>query len=130
MSRKSILVWMYLCRAPRYFRTKFHSESLIPSLVCKVWKVLVNSRTAWPPLLPQCGPSHVLVLISSNRVILFLYRIHKNIPSGIDPIYSRFLYGAFLPVSFPLMLDMGERFKECEGDLFPIEKIMNREITF
>jgi hypothetical protein len=48
MSRKSISVWMYLCRAPRYFRTKCHSESLIPILVCKVWKVLVNSGTAWP----------------------------------------------------------------------------------
>jgi hypothetical protein len=48
MSRKSISVWMYLCRAPRYFKTKCHSESLIPSLVCKVWKVLVNSETAWP----------------------------------------------------------------------------------
>jgi hypothetical protein len=48
ISRKSISVWMYLCRAPRYFRTKCHSESLIPSLVRKVWKVLVNSGTAWP----------------------------------------------------------------------------------
>jgi hypothetical protein len=48
MSRKSISVWMYLCRAPRYFRTRFHSKSLIPSLVRKVWKLLVNSRTAWP----------------------------------------------------------------------------------
>jgi hypothetical protein len=130
MSRKSILVWMYLCRAPWYFRTKCHSESLIPSLVCKVWKVLVNSRTAWPSLFPQCGPSHVLVLIVANKVILFLYHIHKKIPSGIGPIYSRLLYGTFLPVSFPPMFDMGERFKECEGDIFPVEKIMNREITF
>jgi hypothetical protein len=47
MSRKSISVWMYLCRAPWYFRTKCRSESLIPSLVRKVWKILVNFRTAW-----------------------------------------------------------------------------------
>jgi hypothetical protein len=82
------------------------------------------------PLLPQCGPSHVLVLIVANRVILFLYRIHKKIPSGLDPIYSRLLCGTFLLVSFPPMFDMGESFKECEGDIFPVEKIMNREITF
>jgi hypothetical protein len=66
MSRKSISVWMYLCRAPRYFRTKCRSESLIPSLVCKVWKVLVNSRTTWPLSCLQCGPSHVLVLMLAN----------------------------------------------------------------
>jgi hypothetical protein len=48
ISRKSISVWMYLCRAPQYFRTKCHSESLIPILVHKVWKVLVNSGTSWP----------------------------------------------------------------------------------
>jgi hypothetical protein len=82
------------------------------------------------PLLPQCGPSHVLVLIVANRVILFLYRIHKKIPSGLGPIYSRLLCGTLLPVSFPPMFDMGERFKECEGDLLPIEKMVNREITF
>jgi hypothetical protein len=82
------------------------------------------------PLLPQCGPSHVLVLIVANRVILFLYRIHKKIPSGIGPIYSRLLCGTFLPVSFPPMFDMRESFKECEGDLFFVGKIVNREITF
>jgi hypothetical protein len=129
MSRKSISVWMYLCRAPRYFRTKCHSKSLIPILVHKVWKILVNYETSWA-LLMQCGPSHVLVLIVANRLILFLYRIHKKIPSGIDPIYSRLLYGTFLPVSFPPMFDMRESFKECEGDILFVEKIVNREITF
>ena len=82
------------------------------------------------PLLLQCGPSHVLVLIVANRVILFLYCIHKKIPSGIGPIYSRILYGNLLPVSFPPMFDMRESFKECEGDLFFVEKVANREITF
>jgi hypothetical protein len=82
------------------------------------------------PLLPQCGPSHVLVLIVANRVILFLYCIHKKIPSGIGPIYSRLLCGTLLPVSFPPMFDMRESFKECEGDLFFVGKIVNREITF
>jgi hypothetical protein len=64
------------------------------------------------PLLSQCGLSHVLVLMVANKVILFLYRIHKKIPSGLDPIYSRLLHGIFLPVSFPPMFDMGESFKE------------------
>jgi hypothetical protein len=82
------------------------------------------------PLLPQCGPSHVLVLIVANRVILFLYRIHKKIPSGIDLIYSRLLYGTLLPVNFPPMFDMRESNKECEGDIFFVRKIVNREITF
>jgi hypothetical protein len=69
------------------------------------------------------GPSHVLVFIVSKRVILFLYHIHKTIPSGFDPIYSKLLYGNFILVSFPPMFDMGESPKECEGDLFPLEKL-------
>jgi hypothetical protein len=82
------------------------------------------------PLLPQCGPSHVLVLIVANRVILFLYCIHKKILSGIDPIYSRLICWTLLPVSFPPMFDIRESFKECKGDLFFVTKIVNREITF
>jgi hypothetical protein len=82
------------------------------------------------PLLLQCGASHVLVLIVAKRVIFFLYRIHKKIPSGLGPIYSILLCGNLLPVSFSPMFDMGGIFKECEGDIFPVEKIMNKEITF
>jgi hypothetical protein len=82
------------------------------------------------PFLLQCGPYHVLVLIVSNKVILFLYRIHKKIPSGLDPIYSRLLCGTFILVSFPPMFDMGGSLKECEGDLFLVGEIMNKEITF
>jgi hypothetical protein len=77
------------------------------------------------PLLLQFGPSHVLVLIVSNRVILLLYRIHKKISSGINPIYFRLLYGTLLPISFPPMFDLGESFKECEGDLFFVRKFVN-----
>jgi hypothetical protein len=61
---------------------------------------------------------------------LFLNHIHEKISSGFGPIYSRLLYGTFLPVSFPPMFDMGERPKECEGDLFPVKKFVNKEITF
>jgi hypothetical protein len=91
--------------------------------ISEIWNCLA-------PLLLQCGPSHLLVLIVANRVILFLYRIHKKIPSGLDPIYSRLLCGTLLPISFPPMFDMGESFKECEGDIFSVGKIVNREITF
>ena len=59
-------------------------------------------------LLPHSGPSHVLVFIVINRVVLFLDHIHKKIPIGLDPIYSRFLRGTLLLVSFPPMFDMGE----------------------
>jgi hypothetical protein len=48
--------------------------------------------------------------------------IHKKVPSGLGPIYSIFLYGTFLPVSFPPIFDMGEILEECEGDSFPIRK--------
>jgi hypothetical protein len=81
------------------------------------------------PLLTECGPSHVLVIIVSNRVILLLDGIHKRVPSGIDPKYSRILCGFFLTVSLPPMFDKGECFKECKGDIFPIGKFVDREIN-
>jgi hypothetical protein len=81
-------------------------------------------------LLMQRGPSHLLVIIITNRVILLLDHIHKKISSGIDPIYSRLLCGNFLPESFPPMFDMGEIFKEDKGHIFLVRKIVNREITF
>jgi hypothetical protein len=82
------------------------------------------------PLSPQCGPSHALVVIVTNKVILFIDHIHKKISSGFDPIYFRLLCGNFIPVSFPPMFDMGESLKECKGDIFPVGKIVNKEITF
>jgi hypothetical protein len=91
--------------------------------ICEHWHYLAL-------LLPQCGPSHVLVFIVINTIVLFLDHIHKKIPSGLNPIYSRFLDGTFLPVNFPTMFDMGECLEECEGDIFPVRKFLNREITF
>jgi hypothetical protein len=73
-----------------------HERNLAPKIIPGIGDL----RNCLAPLLPQCGPSHVLVLIVANRVILFLYRIHKKIPSGIGPIF----------------------FKECEGDIFFIKK--------
>jgi hypothetical protein len=62
-------------------------------------------------------------------VIFLLEHIHKKTPSGLDPKYSRFLFGIFLPISFPPMFDMGEILKERKGDIFSVRKIVNREIT-
>jgi hypothetical protein len=78
----------------------------------------------------QRGPFHVLVLVFPHRVVFLLDHIHKTIASGIDPKYSRSLYGMFLLVSFPSMSDMRESLKECKGDLFSVGKIVNKEITF
>jgi hypothetical protein len=78
------------------------------------------------PLLMQHGSSHVLVIIVTKRVILFLDHIKIKDISGLIPIYSRLLCGNFLPVSFPPMFDMVKRLKECEGDLFPMGKIVNK----
>jgi len=61
---------------------------------------------------------------------LFFDRIHKKNPCGLGAIYYIFLCGNFLPVIFPPMFDMGEIFEEFEGDIFPVKKLLNREITF
>jgi hypothetical protein len=105
----------------RVFDTKLGAQGM---------KGIGELRHYLAPLLMQCGPSHVLVFIVANRVILFLDHIHKKISGGLGPIYSRLLGGAFLPVSFSPMLDMGESLKECESDIFPVGEIMNKEITF
>jgi uncharacterized protein YqhQ len=93
-------------------------------------EIICEHQHYFSPLFPQCGPSHVLVIIITNKVILFLDHIHKKILSELDHIYSRILCGNFLPVSFPPMFDMGESLKECEGDLFPLKEIVNKEIIF
>jgi hypothetical protein len=82
------------------------------------------------PLLTQCGPSHVLVIIVSNRIIMFLNNINKKIPSGFGLKHSKLLYGIFLTISLPLIFDMGDNLKEHKGDFFPVEKIGDKEITF
>jgi hypothetical protein len=63
-------------------------------------------------------------------IVLFFDRIHKKISSRLGPIYFRFLCGTLLLVSFPPMFNMGESLEECEGDIFLVGKILNREITF
>ena len=64
------------------------------------------------PFLTQGGPSCVLVLIASNRVVLFFNGIPEGIPCGGDQKYCRFLYGPFLKVSIPPVLNMGDGLEE------------------
>jgi hypothetical protein len=71
-----------------------------------------------------------LAFIVANKVILFLDNIYERLPSGFDLDHSILLCGNFLTVSFPPMFDKGESLKECEGDLFLVEKIVHIEITF
>ena len=89
----------------------------------ELWHCLV-------PFLPQCGPSHVLVFIVSDKVIFPLKSIHKICPSGFGPKHFNLLYGGFLIVSIPPIFDMGDNLKEGESDLFSIEKFIDRKITF
>ena len=73
------------------------------------------------PLFLQCGPSHVLVVIFSNNVILFLDDIYEIFPSGFGLKHSIPLYGNLLALSFPPIFDMGDILNEHKGDIFPIE---------
>jgi hypothetical protein len=41
--------------------------------ICELWHCLV-------PFLLQCGPSCIQVIITSNRVVLFLNSIHEGLP--------------------------------------------------
>jgi hypothetical protein len=78
----------------------------------------------------QHGPSHVLVIIVYHRVIFLLEHIHKTIPSGLGPKYSRILCGIVLPVIFPPMFDMGERLKERKGDIIFVEKKLTKKLNY
>jgi hypothetical protein len=56
----------------------------------------------------QGGPSGILVLVASNRVVLFFNGIPEGIPCRGHHKYCRFLYGPFLRVSIPPVLNMGD----------------------
>ena len=89
----------------------------------ELWHCLV-------PFLSQCGPSHVLIIIASNKVILLLQSIHKKCPSGYGGKHTRFLHGCLLTVGFPPIFDMGNKFKDGKSYLLPIGKIIDPKITF
>lgn len=53
------------------------------------------------PVLPYYAPSYILVLIVANRVILFLYRVHKKKPKWDQPhIFWTLLWNIY-PNNFP-----------------------------
>jgi hypothetical protein len=83
----------------RVFDTQFGAQGM--ENIGEIWYFLV-------PFLTQGGPFVVLVLIDSNRVVLFINGIPEGIPCGGDQKYCRFLYGPFLRVSIPPILNMGE----------------------
>jgi hypothetical protein len=59
------------------------------------------------PFLMQGGPFGVLVLVASNMVVLFFNGISKGIPCRGNQKYLICLYGPFLRVSVPTVLNMG-----------------------
>jgi hypothetical protein len=105
----------------RIFDTQFGVQCV--ENIGEVWYCLV-------PFLMQGGPSGVLVLVASNKEVLFFNGILEGIPCGGNHKYCRFLYGPLLRVSLPLVLNMGDDLEECKSNLFPIEKIVDREIPF
>jgi hypothetical protein len=100
----------------RVFDTQFGALGM--EIICEIWYCLV-------PFLTQSGPSGVLVLVASNRVVLFFNGIPKEIPYRGNHKYCRFLYGPLLRVSIPLVLNMGHNIEECKSNLFPIGKIVD-----
>ena len=87
----------------------------------------------WYGLVPfqmKGGPYCVLVLIASNRVVLFFNGIHEEIPYGGDYKYCRFLYGHFLRVSIPPILNIRDGLEECKSNIFPIRKIVDQKLPY
>jgi hypothetical protein len=52
----------------------------MPNLVCMVWKNIGEIWYCQVPFLMQGGPSSVLVIVASNKVVLFFNDIPKGIP--------------------------------------------------
>jgi hypothetical protein len=63
-------------------------------------------------------------------VVLLFKGILEGIPCGGDQKYFIFLYGPFLRVSILPFLNLGDDLEECKGNILPIEKIVDRKITF
>ena len=82
------------------------------------------------PLLSQCGPLDVLVLIVPHGVILFLDVLSKRIPSVCGREQRGFPLVLFLTVGFPPILDMGGEFEEHKSNHFSVGEIIDQEIPF
>jgi hypothetical protein len=82
------------------------------------------------PFLTHGGSFGVLVLVASNRVVLFFNGIPEGIPCRGNYKYCIFLYGPLLRVSVLPILNMGDALEECKSNLFPIKKIVDQKIPF
>jgi hypothetical protein len=100
----------------RVFDTQFGEQGM--ENIGEIWYCLV-------PFLMQGGPSSVLVLVASNKIVIFF----NDIPHRGRHKYFIFLYYPLLRVSVPPVLNMGGDL-ECKSNIFPIEKIMHRKISF
>ena len=89
----------------------------------EIWYCLVH-------FLAQGGPSGVLVLVASNKVVLLFNGILEGIPHRGNQKYHRFLYGPLFKVSVPPIFNMGNDLEECKSNIFPIGKIVDRKIPF
>jgi hypothetical protein len=100
----------------KVFDTQFGAQGM--ENIGEIWYCLV-------PFLMQCGPSCLLVLVASNKVVLFFNGILEGIPSGGDKKYFIFLYGPLLRVSIPPVLNMGDDLEECKNNLFHVGKMVD-----
>jgi hypothetical protein len=82
------------------------------------------------PFLTRHGPSCVLVLVPSDRVVFLFNGILEGIPCGGNCKYCRFLYGPLLRLSIPPVLNLGDGLKEGKSNIFLVRKIVDREIPF
>jgi hypothetical protein len=103
----------------KVFDTQFGVQGM--EHIGEIWYCLV-------PLWTQGGPSSVLVLVASNRVVLFFNGVSEGIPCRGHHKYCRFLYDPLLRVSILPVLNMGDDLEEFKSNLFPIEKIVDRKI--
>jgi hypothetical protein len=76
----------------RVFNTQFGVQGM--ENYGDIWYCLV-------PFLMQGGPSSVLFLVASNRVVLFFNGILEGIPYRGNHKYCRFLYGPLIILSVP-----------------------------
>jgi hypothetical protein len=98
------------------FDTQFGAQGM--ENIGEIWYSLV-------PFLTLDGPSSVLVLVASKRVLLFSNGIPEGIPCRGNHKYCRFLYGPFPRVGIPPDLNMGNDLEECKSNIFPIKKIVD-----
>ena len=98
----------------RVFDTQFGAQGM--ENIGEFWYCLV-------PFLMQGGPSGVLVLITSNKVVFLFNGVPEGIPCRGNHKYCRFLYDPLLRVSIPLVLNMGMTLRSAKVIFSLLEKL-------